>query len=96
MDYLEHHYDTSGTCNCEFDMCSEYIYDRIEHECPDPGTDDPEVMNGPTCGYVPYTDFSESIEWYAKPECQLPNCGSTRPTNRSKFNSRDRVATRVT
>ena len=45
-------------------MCSEYIYDRIEYECPDPGTSDPALMNGPTCGYIPYEDFSQSIEWY--------------------------------
>ena len=64
VDYLEHHYNTTGTCNCEFDVCSEYIYDRIEYECPDPGTSHPDLMNGPTCGYIPYEDFSQSIEWY--------------------------------
>ena len=46
---------TLGTCNCEFNECAEYIFDRLEDQCPN-GND------GPTCALESYVDTSEDIE----------------------------------
>ena len=49
---LRKHRSTMGSCNCEFDQCSEFIFDKLDDQCPT-GT------KGPTCGLLQYIDTSE-------------------------------------
>ena len=44
-----------GTCECEFDECSEYVFDRLTDECP-------LGNSGPTCALQSYIDNSDDIE----------------------------------
>ena len=44
-----------GTCECEFDECSEYVFDRLTDECP-------LGNSGPTCALESYIDNSDDIE----------------------------------
>lgn len=53
--FIAWHKEQLGTCHCEFDQCSEYIFDRLTNQCPDDNW-------GPTCALTPYLDNSEAIE----------------------------------
>lgn len=44
-----------GTCLCEFDECSEFVFDRLENQCPTGNA-------GPTCALNSYWDDSDDIE----------------------------------
>ena len=46
---LEQHKAELGACTCEFTQCSEYVYDRIEGQCP-------EAPGGPFCALDSYED----------------------------------------
>eukprot|EP00095_Tigriopus_kingsejongensis_P004369 maker-scaffold57_size444674-snap-gene-2.14 protein:Tk04369 transcript:maker-scaffold57_size444674-snap-gene-2.14-mRNA-1 annotation:"helicase conserved c-terminal domain containing protein" len=52
--FFAKHTKRNGTCQCEFDECSEYLFDRIERQCPQAST-------GPFCGLEPYQDWSDEI-----------------------------------
>jgi hypothetical protein len=44
-----------GTCHCEFDRCSEYIFNQLTNQCPQDNA-------GPTCALMSYLDNSDDIE----------------------------------
>ncbi len=52
--YMTHHHKSMGTCNCEFDVCSEFIFDTLTSQCPVESA-------GPTCALSPYLDNSDEI-----------------------------------
>ena len=40
---------TTGTCNCEFDECSEWVFEQLIDQCP-------QGNQAPTCGLIQYVD----------------------------------------
>ena len=45
-----------GQCLCEFDRCSEFVFDRLENQCPGGN-------EGPTCALKSYWDNREEIDY---------------------------------
>ena len=43
-----------GECLCEFDQCSEFVFDRLDDQCPSGN-------EGPTCALNSYWDNTEEI-----------------------------------